>query len=115
MKMKPFITCVLLSLLACGTLQARTLTPTEALDRAMNYSNYDKKAQSAKHNKDMHKLVYTSPRQAFYVFSRSDDGYMIASGDDRFRAVLADVSHGTFNPDSLAPQPDGGLTNTSVK
>ncbi len=99
---------------------ARKLTPDEALSRANEFQQATASAQfkapnrinaqgnamqSAKLN-----LVYTAEKvgvdqaPAFYVFNNSsspEGSFIITSGDDRLRPVLAMVDNCTFDPQNL--------------
>lgn len=105
--------------LTCSV-SARQLSPDEAMQRAAQFTSMEsgprlkstmKSPARAKAAPKL-KLAYTSPANnsenvpAFYVFNKnegSDEGFIIASGDDRLRPVLAITDNGTFNPANVPP------------
>lgn len=79
---------------------ARSLSPQEALDRALTTAVNDKlSVLSANAEKVHYTLAKATPE--YYIFNRESGGYMIVSADDRTYEILADVENGTFNPDSI--------------
>lgn len=90
------------------------LTAMQALERALEAGSCNGRAVArarafdAKSMKLVHsgaKLRTSDSAAAYYVFSSGDRGFIIASGDDRVRPVLALADDGTFDaariPDNL--------------
>jgi len=89
---------------------ARQLSADEALQiarshHAVNIGTSQTRVGKPASNGSL-RLVHTALMKndipAFYVFDRSNDnGFIIISGDDRFREVLGKADCGTFKPDSI--------------
>lgn len=94
---------LLLALSAAGvfTLQARQLTPTEALARATGVSAPSRSGDVS--------LVYTADdsttgQAGVYVFNRgTDNGFLIVSADDAAEALLGYADGGSFDPADMPP------------
>lgn len=98
---KHFIAIFLFTaILSASNVQARSLSPDEALDRALTASPQDElSVLSVKAGKSLYKLTKATPE--YYVFNREGGGYIIVSADDRLYEILADVDNGSFSPDSI--------------
>ncbi len=94
---------LLLALSAAGvfTLQARQLTPTEALARITGVSAPSRSGDVS--------LVYTADdsttgQAGVYVFNRgTDNGFLIVSADDAAEALLGYADGGSFDPADMPP------------
>ncbi|MDE6176646.1 MAG: Spi family protease inhibitor, partial [Paramuribaculum sp.] len=98
---KHFIAIFLFTaILPATSAQARSLSPDEALDRALTASTQNElSVLSVKTGKSLYKLTEATPE--YYVFNREGGGYIIVSADDRLYEILADVDNGSFSPDSI--------------
>lgn len=86
--------------LSATSSHARSLSPQEALDRALTATVHDKlSVLSSNADKAHYTLAKATPE--YYVFNSEGGGYMIVSADDRIYEILADVENGSFNPDSI--------------
>lgn len=94
---------LLLALSAAGvlTLQARQLTPAEALARVTGVTAPSRSGDAS--------LVYTaddyaSGQAGVYVFNRgTDNGFLIVSADDAAEALLGYADNGSFDPADMPP------------
>lgn len=91
--------------------EARVITPAEALDRAAAAAGSTRgggttvKGVAAAMHVASGDAVDPQGNPAYYVFARQgEDGYFIASADDRLRPVLAVVDAGSYDPHRL-PEP----------
>ncbi len=87
---------------------AEGLSADRALERALGSMNQSSTMRVRGLSADRLKLVYSGAEleqtkaSAFYVFGReADGGFIIASGDDRLRPVLAVADSGTFSADNM--------------
>lgn len=99
-----------------GTVEARQLTPTEALDRATQEiaaptasptGNGPLRALAAQ---PLHCVITRQVQvdqteiPALYVFNAGDNaGYIVTPADDRFRAVLGVADSGAIDPNDMPP------------
>lgn len=89
------------------TLSAATLSPAEALQRALGNGPLQAASSSQSELVLCHTAVTpTTAQPAFYVFNRGDnDGFIIASADDCAMPLLGESESGSFNyqtlPDNL--------------
>ncbi|MBP5388209.1 MAG: BspA family leucine-rich repeat surface protein [Prevotella sp.] len=102
------IILVLACLLTMGldNLLANPITAEEAMQKAMSVLNSGQ-MRRVRGNRQL-TLAYTlddsskSDRPLLYAFNISDDnGFIIASGDDRAEPILGYCEQGKFNPDSI--------------
>lgn len=100
---------LLIALAAAGCLSAaaRGLSPDDALQRALASEKTGPHRIGALAPQNL-RLLYSGARlstgdgNSFYVFGREKSGgYIIASGDDRLRPVLAIADSGEFNPQEM--------------
>ncbi|MDE6279211.1 MAG: C10 family peptidase, partial [Paramuribaculum sp.] len=114
------VTLAAMALSVATTGFARKLTPDEAISRANEFQQATEASQLQAPNRisahgnmtqpDKLRLAYTAEKvgeekaPAFYVFNNTanqEGGFIIASGDDRLRPVLAIVDSGSFDPQNL--------------
>ena len=97
---RTIFTAIFITLFSFSHSNARSLTPQEALDRALNTTKTGNVTILAENTDKTHyNLAKTTPE--YYVFNREEGGYIIVSADDRIYEILADVENGTFNPDCI--------------
>lgn len=84
----------------CGSISARTLTPAEALARALD-SNSSTATHRAPVRKSPIMTIGEQASPAIYVFDQGQEGYMIVSADDVAAPVLGYSTTGTFDPDNM--------------
>lgn len=92
---------VLLSMLPVS---ARTLTPAEALERAIEHKPADVRHPMSANDINAYQLAYSSPSGSYYVFNRPTGGFIVVSGDDEIYALLAEIDSGEWDADALAPE-----------
>lgn len=95
---------LILSLVAltCGSAGARSLTPSEALARAMNSGDNGSSTQHRAPSRAIPMMtVGSAETPALYVFDQGSEGYLIVSADDVAAPVLGYSDTGTFDPDSI--------------
>ena len=96
----------LAALLLSVTAVAGPVTQTDALNAANTFMNQHRAGVSLKATPvNTHRLMtgrQTATQPSFFVFNTiGDQGYVIASGDDRTTPILGYVDHGNFDPDKL--------------
>ena len=99
--MKRLLLFALVATQLCGVIQARQLTSSEALKRALGQINGKSVASSMTRSAGDLDLCYTqqgasSADALYYVYSLTEGGFMMAGGDDRSAALLGYTDHGTF-------------------
>lgn len=95
---------LILSLVAltCGSAGARSLTPSEALARAMNSGNSSSPTQHRAPSRAIPMMtVGSTETPALYVFDQGKEGYLVVSADDVAAPVLGYSDSGIFDPDSI--------------
>ena len=92
---------LLLGLLALGAngLDARTLSPSEALARALDTT--EGKGRRAPARAIPALTLGSEENPAIYVFNSGDEGYMIISADDVAAPLLGYSDSGSFDPDNM--------------
>ncbi|WP_304510203.1 C10 family peptidase [Duncaniella muris] len=96
---KSFLFISLAAVMAAPVASARTLSPSEALDRATAEA-----VMPVSRSGGSPELVMTlgsDEAPAIYVFNRSDKGYMILSADDVAAPVIGYSDNGRLDPDNL--------------
>lgn len=84
----------------CGQTDARSLSPSEALARALNSGNVSGALRAPVRAVPL--MTVGSPEQpAIYVFDQGKEGYIMVSADDVAAPVLAYSDSGTFDPDNM--------------
>lgn len=97
----------MLGLLALGipvtqTADATYLSPQQALERIQSAPTGKRIVGS-----DQYKLTYTGKSgegTALYVFNKGDNGFVVASADDRMPAVLGYSDNGAFDIEKASPE-----------
>lgn len=102
--MKNIIVALVLAASVMPALQARTLSPAEALERAFNTQVAFRKAPASAPMK----LKYTQMQAddatpAVYVFSPGDGGYLVVSADEAAVPVLGYSDSGAFDAADMPP------------
>ena len=95
-----------LALLAFGAMQARTLSPEEALER-VHASGAPAKAKALgtqARPRLVHTAVTEQGQPAVYVFNNDGQGYMMLSADDVAYPVLAYSDNGAVEPSAMPEQ-----------
>ena len=84
---------------------AETVTPEQALDKALGFFQQPARArgQQAAQSLTLAHTAQADGETFFYVFNNPNGGYVIISGDDVAHDVLAYSESGTFDIDNLAP------------
>ncbi len=84
-----------------GPVAARSLSPSEALARALNNTG----AVAGAHRAPVHKTplmtVGAQDSPALYVFDQGEQGYLIVSADDVAAPILGYSTTGTFDPENI--------------
>lgn len=95
-----------LSALLCQTLNARQLSPQEALSRAEAYP-HGRSVRMASPAPAVPVLTVKAPSDpsftGVYVFSNADQGYMVVSADDCATPLLGYSDRGAIDPANMAP------------
>lgn len=99
--MKKLLLFALVATQLCGVIQARHLTSSEALKRALGQINGKSVAGSMTRSAGDLDLCYTqqgasSADALYYVYSLPEGGFMMAGGDDRSAGLLGYTDNGTF-------------------
>ena len=97
-----FLAALLLSLTAI----AAPVSQTDALNAANAFMSKHRSGVSFKSTPvNTHRLMtgrQTATQPSFYIFNTiGDQGYVIASGDDRTTPILGYVDHGNFDPNNM--------------
>jgi len=94
----------LAALMAPAVMMAETLSPQEALQRALSDSQARKAVSSS--NSTTPRLLYTemdvySADPAAYVFSRGNEGFMVLAADDIAAPLLGYSDQSNFDPENM--------------
>lgn len=89
----------IVGLLGC-TLSAKTLTPAEALARALS-NGPTSVANRAPIRKSPVMTIGEQASPAIYIFEQNQEGYMIVSADDVAAPILGYSTTGSFDPDNM--------------
>lgn len=84
----------------CGQTDARSLSPSEALARALNSGNVSGALRTPVRAVPL-MTVGSQEQPAIYVFDQGKEGYIMVSADDVAAPVLAYSDSGTFDPDNM--------------
>lgn len=84
-----------------GPVAARTLSPSEALARALNNTGGAAGAHRAPVNKTPLMTVGAQDTPALYVFDQGKQGYLVVSADDVAAPILGYSTTGTFDPENI--------------
>lgn len=84
-----------------SSVAARTLSPSEALSRALSTTTESGRAHRAPVQKTPVMTVGDASTPALYVFDQGNEGYLIVSADDVAAPILGYSTTGTFDPDNL--------------
>lgn len=108
MHMLPLVGMIF-SLSTIDNLQAQTIDPDVAMQRALSLRPQSNRAMASSRKNQVQPLtlVHKSEQQGhthYYVFDYPDGGFAIIGGDAAAREVLGYCDHGSFNPDRI---PDG--------
>ncbi len=96
---KSLLTISLVALM-CGPVTARTLSPSEALARALGNGNQAGAFRAPTRTAPV-MTVGSESAPALYVFDQDKAGYLIVSADDVAAPVLGYSDSGTIDPDNL--------------
>ncbi|MCM1077619.1 MAG: thiol protease/hemagglutinin PrtT [Bacteroides sp.] len=97
---KALLTLSIVGLIGGGVATARTLTPAEALSRALSSST--SRAQTANVNETPVMTIGETSAPALYIFDRkNDNGYIVIAADDVAAPLLGYSDSGTFDPDNM--------------
>lgn len=96
---KSLLTISLVALM-CGPVTARTLSPSEALARALGNGNQAGAFRAPTRTAPV-MTVGSESSPALYVFDQDKAGYLIVSADDVAAPVLGYSDSGTIDPDNL--------------
>lgn len=99
--MRRSLLTIALVALACGTTVARSLSPSEALSRALDSGNRNGALRAPVRAIPL-LTVGTEEQPAVYVFDQGTQGYLIVSADDVAAPVLAYSDSGTFDPYNIS-------------
>lgn len=88
-----------LTVLAGMTAAARSLSPSEALGRALNGHGVASRSMSVSSEPVM--TIGQDESPSIYVFNGSDEGYVIVSADDVAAPVIGYSDKGTFDPENI--------------
>lgn len=99
--MKRLLLCLTAASLCAGA-WATPLSPEEALRSALSYGR--RAAIPAIKAEKSYSLVWSGPDAGTYVFNSSRGGYLIASGNSDFDALIGYSDSGSFDPADI---PDG--------
>ena len=99
--MKRFLLCLTAASLCAGA-WATPLSPEEALRSALGYGR--RAAIPAIRAEKSYSLVWSGTDAGTYVFNSSRGGYLIASGNSDFDALIGYSDSGSFDPADI---PDG--------
>lgn len=84
----------------CGPVTARTLSPAEALERALGTGNQTGALRAPSRTAPL-MTVGSQESPALYVFDQGKQGYLIVSADDVAAPVLGYSDSGTIDPDNM--------------
>ena len=84
-----------------GPVAARSLSPSEALARALNNTGATAGAHRAPVHKTPLMTVGAQDSPALYVFDQGEQGYLIVSADDVAAPILGYSTTGTFDPENI--------------
>lgn len=103
--MKRIILLLLAHISLCAV--AKTVSPAEALDKALRFVQPTATARGM-HAAGATQLTLTHTAAAgdetyYYVFNNADGGYVVVGGDDVAHDVLAYGASGTFDPNNMPP------------
>ena len=91
-------------LLPASAIQARQLTPAQALDRAVGGSGTSlSRSSSADYTLSFTASAPGSTVPGVYVFSRQGGGFVMVSADDSAEALLGYSDSSTFSADAMSP------------
>lgn len=92
------------AMLLSSAAMAETVSPEQALDKALQYLQQPARARG--HQAPSLSLAHTAAAKGetyYYVFNNAAGGYIIMGGDDAAYDVLAYSDHGTFDADAMPP------------
>ena len=96
---KSFLFISLAAVMAAPVASARTLSPSEALDRATAEAVMPVSRSGG--SPELIMTLGSDEAPAIYVFNRSGKGYMILSADDVAAPVIGYSDNGRLDPDNL--------------
>ncbi|MDE6429557.1 MAG: C10 family peptidase, partial [Duncaniella sp.] len=84
-----------------SSVSARTLSPSEALSRALSTTTESGRAHRAPVQKTPVMTVGEASAPALYVFDQGNEGYLVVSADDVAAPILGYSTTGTFDPNNI--------------
>lgn len=96
---KSFLFISLAAVMAAPVASARSLSPSEALDRATAEAVMPVSRSGG--SPELIMTLGSDEAPAIYVFNRSGKGYMILSADDVAAPVIGYSDNGRLDPDNL--------------